>query len=252
MPKLSVWLVRASLLHMGTGFLFGALLLANKGLPLSPWLWQLLTPHVEIMTFGWTMQFVMGIAFWILPRYSTEPRYGRAAQGWWSFGLLNGGLLLTVAGAWFALDGLSIIGNFCTFGAVLLFIGLMYPRIRPSALQRLPPHRDKDMEPTYTLVEDLTNLTGPIQPDSIISRTFFRGDHLKAIVFAFDTGQELSEHTASQSAIIQIMQGEAAVTAGDDRHELKAGSWLYLPPRLKHSVVAHTPLVMQLLMFGAE
>ena len=95
MPKLSVWLVRASLVHMGIGFLFGALMLLQKGIPVNAHLWQLLNPHIELMIFGWTLQFVMGIAFWILPRFSGDHRYGKVYLGWWSFGFLNTGILLT-------------------------------------------------------------------------------------------------------------------------------------------------------------
>ena len=107
------------------------------------------------------------------------------------------------------------------------------------------------MEREYILVDDLAALSGTIQPESIVSRTFFKGDRLQALLFGFDAGQELSEHTSSQAAIIQIVQGEATVTLGEDRHELNAGSWLHMPPRLKHSVHAKTPLVMLLLMYNA-
>lgn len=108
------------------------------------------------------------------------------------------------------------------------------------------------MAEDYALIENVAELIAAIQPQSIVSRTFYRDDRLKAILFGFDTGQELSEHTSSQSAIIQIVQGEATVTLGNDRHELQAGAWLHMPPRLKHSVYAKTPLLMLLLMFGAD
>ena len=108
------------------------------------------------------------------------------------------------------------------------------------------------MTDTYTLIDDLARLMGTIQPESIVSRTFYKDEHLKAILFSFDTGQELSEHTSSQAAILQIVQGETAVTLGDDRHELAAGAWIHMPPRLKHSVYAKTPLLMLLLMFGPD
>ena len=36
----------------------------------------------EVVLFGWTLQLAMGIAFWILPRFSHEPRYGNQAFGW--------------------------------------------------------------------------------------------------------------------------------------------------------------------------
>lgn len=104
----------------------------------------------------------------------------------------------------------------------------------------------------YTLITDVAALVGDIQPDSITSRTFFKGERVKAIVFAFDAGQELSEHTASQAAILHILQGEATVTLGDDSHELNAGGWVHMPPNLKHGVHAKTPLVMLLTMLGKE
>ena len=137
MPKLSVWMVRASLLHMGIGFLFGALILFYKGIPIYPWSWKLLNPHIELMIFGWTMQFVMGVAFWILPRFSGdgsyggEERYGRPYLGWWSFALLNGGILLTALSGWFGNTPLLLAGRLFTLSAVCLFVILVWPRVKP-------------------------------------------------------------------------------------------------------------------------
>lgn len=108
------------------------------------------------------------------------------------------------------------------------------------------------MSETYTLIENLPGLLAEIQPESIISRTFYRGDRVKAILFGFDAGQELSEHTASQSVIVQLLQGEATITLGEDQHELTTGAWMQLPPRLKHSVYAKTPLILLLTMLGAD
>ncbi|MBZ0298317.1 MAG: cbb3-type cytochrome c oxidase subunit I [Anaerolineae bacterium] len=131
MPKLSVWLVRASLIHMGIGFLFGALILHQKGIPIYTWSWRLLNPHIELMVFGWTIQFVMGIAFWILPRFSGEQRYGKVYLGWWSLGMLNSGIVLTATGLWFATDLVALVGRLSTLGAVFLFVILIWPRVKP-------------------------------------------------------------------------------------------------------------------------
>lgn len=106
--------------------------------------------------------------------------------------------------------------------------------------------------PDYALISNLEELIDDIQADSIVSRTFYKSDGMKAIAFGFDTGQELSEHTSSQRAIIQIVKGDATITLGNDRHELSAGAWMNMPPRLKHSVYAKTPLIMLLLMFDSE
>lgn len=104
-----------------------------------------------------------------------------------------------------------------------------------------------DMADNYTLVENLPTLF-EIQPDSVVSRTFFKGDQVKAILFGFDAGQELTEHTSSYAVVVQIVQGQATITVGEDRHELGVGSWLHMEARLKHSVRANTPLMMLLTM----
>lgn len=138
MPKLSVYLVRAALAHMGIGFLFGALILYHKGIPIYVWTWRLLTPHIELMIFGWTMQFVMGMAFWILPRFTGEQRYGRVYLGWWSFILLNSGVVLTASGAWFASGWAALVGRLLVLAAVILFAVLIWPRVKPLSVFTAP------------------------------------------------------------------------------------------------------------------
>lgn len=131
MHKLSVWLVRASLIHMGIGFLFGALILHHKGIPIYGWSWRLLNPHIELMIFGWTMQFVMGIAFWILPRFSGDQRYGKVYLGWGSLVLLNSGIVMTASGIWFTQNLLALAGRVGTLSSIVLFAVLIWPRIKP-------------------------------------------------------------------------------------------------------------------------
>lgn len=103
----------------------------------------------------------------------------------------------------------------------------------------------------YTIIPVLQNLVEEFQPESITSRNFYKGDGMNAILFAFDAGQELSEHTASKSAILQIIEGEATVTLGEDTHKVSAGTWIQMPPHLKHSVYAESGLKMLLLMFDS-
>ncbi len=132
MPKLSVWLVKASLVHMGFGFLFGALILHHKGIAIYDWTWKLLNPHIELMIFGWTMQFVMGIAVFVLPRFShREKRYGATYLGWWSFYLLNGGVVLTALAHWFNLKGYALSGRLLILVSVVTFVAMIWPRVKP-------------------------------------------------------------------------------------------------------------------------
>ena len=89
MTRLSVWTVRTALLYLGAGFLIGALMLTQKGLPFDPALLRMLPMHIEFVLIGWTLQLAMGIAFWILPRFSREPRYGNQTFGWLAFGFVE-------------------------------------------------------------------------------------------------------------------------------------------------------------------
>lgn len=132
MPKLSVWMIRASLIYMGLGFFFGSLILHHKGIPIYPWTWKLLNPHIEIMIFGWTIQLVMGVAFAILPRFSDrENRYGAEYLGWWSFYLINSGVGLTALAEWYVMNYLSLIGRLLVLVAILTFTLMIFPRVKP-------------------------------------------------------------------------------------------------------------------------
>jgi quercetin dioxygenase-like cupin family protein len=107
------------------------------------------------------------------------------------------------------------------------------------------------MDKRYTFFSDLAQTVDAIPTDSIVSRTLYQDDQFKAILFAFAPGQELSQHTASVAAMFQILEGEATLTFGDDAYEVKAGAWARMEPRLPHSLLAHTPVRMLLIMLSA-
>jgi len=97
-------------------------------------------------------------------------------------------------------------------------------------------------------VIDLSAKPAEIPADSILSRTFYTDEQVKAILFTFAAGQELSEHTAAMPAIIHILQGEASLTLGGDTRAAGPGTWAHMPARLPHSLLAQTPVVMLLLL----
>ena len=100
---------------------------------------------------------------------------------------------------------------------------------------------------SYMHINDLAKEAQP--PDKgILSRTLFNDEKVKAVIFGFAQGEELSEHTASMPAILQFIKGEATVTLGDDKHEAKAGTWVHMPTGLRHSIQAKTPVVMLLML----
>jgi len=109
------------------------------------------------------------------------------------------------------------------------------------------------MDP-YTYLASLPDSLPEIPPDSILSRTVFADDQIKVVLFGFAPGQELSEHTASQPALLHFLEGEADLTLGGDAVEARAGTWVHMVPRLSHSVKARTPVRMLLILLrgGAE
>lgn len=104
------------------------------------------------------------------------------------------------------------------------------------------------MTTPYTHLADIGSTVESIPPDSIVSRTLFSDDTVKVILFGFAAGQELSEHTASQPAVLHFLAGEASLTLGEDELEARPGTWVHMPAHLSHSVVAKTPVTMLLLL----
>ena len=100
----------------------------------------------------------------------------------------------------------------------------------------------------HVFFEDLSQTIDTIPTESIVSRTIFKDGGLKAIVFAFATGQELSQHTASVPAMIQILEGECDLTVGEASYSGKPGTWVHMDANLPHSLLARTPVKMLLIM----
>jgi quercetin dioxygenase-like cupin family protein len=85
----------------------------------------------------------------------------------------------------------------------------------------------------------------------ILSNTVFDDESIRAVVFGFAAGEELSEHTAAVAAVLHFISGEAQLTLGDQQRDASAGTWVHMPGKLVHSVHAVTPVVMLLLLLKA-
>jgi quercetin dioxygenase-like cupin family protein len=99
-----------------------------------------------------------------------------------------------------------------------------------------------------TVLIDLNEKLGPAPADSIVSRTLYGDEQVKAVLFSFAPGQELSEHTASTPAILHILQGEADLKLGGEARLAGPGTWVHMPARLPHALTARTPVIMLLLL----
>jgi len=84
------------------------------------------------------------------------------------------------------------------------------------------------------------------EENGIVSRTLLRTPNTRAVLFGFAEGQELTEHTSTQHALVEILTGECEFSLAGKVHELKAGNFIYMPPNLPHAVRAKTQFSMLL------
>jgi heme/copper-type cytochrome/quinol oxidase subunit 1 len=131
LPRLSRWLIRASLLYLFVGFTLGALILVQKAVPYRATLYRLVPAHIEFLLLGWVVQLIMGVAFWILPRFGSGPRRGNVTWVWVSFMLLNAGVLAAGMGtALAAAPAIVTGGRAAELGAAIAFAVHAWPRVK--------------------------------------------------------------------------------------------------------------------------
>jgi quercetin dioxygenase-like cupin family protein len=107
--------------------------------------------------------------------------------------------------------------------------------MKPSSL--IPP----DQGTSLTLTEN-----APAVGHGIVSRTLLATPELRLVLFTFAAGQELTEHTSTARAVIQVLTGEGEFVVSGSPRMLKAGDLLHLPPGMSHAVNAKTEMSMLL------
>lgn len=89
-------------------------------------------------------------------------------------------------------------------------------------------------------------------PNGIVSRTLFRSGRQRMILFGFAEGQELSEHTSTSHALVQILSGSCEWVLDGQSRTLQAGDFLYMPPDLRHAVRATEAFSMLLTLLPPD
>jgi quercetin dioxygenase-like cupin family protein len=78
----------------------------------------------------------------------------------------------------------------------------------------------------------------PVVPGATVSKALIDTGPLKQILFSMDAGQEISEHRAPFAATVQLLDGNLRFTVAGRTHDMKAGSWLLMPPNEPHRLLA--------------
>ena len=94
---------------------------------------------------------------------------------------------------------------------------------------------------------DLVSLV-EYQSDAVVSRQITKAEGGNVTLFAFDEGQELSEHTAPFDAFVHVIDGEAEVSISGKPYHLKAGEAIVMPANAPHAVKALKKFKMLLTM----
>jgi quercetin dioxygenase-like cupin family protein len=87
--------------------------------------------------------------------------------------------------------------------------------------------------------------------DSIVSKTIIDKSVGTITIFAFDTGQGLSEHQAPYDAFVQIVDGTGIIIIDGKEIEAQAGSIIIMPANIPHAVRAKGKFKMLLIMIRA-
>jgi quercetin dioxygenase-like cupin family protein len=85
-------------------------------------------------------------------------------------------------------------------------------------------------------------------PGAVVSRTIARAKGGSLTLFAFDAGQELSEHTAPFDAFVQVLDGVVELTIGGERVVARSGETVLMPAGVPHAVRAEERFKMLLSM----
>ena len=89
------------------------------------------------------------------------------------------------------------------------------------------------------------------QGGAVVSRQITKAEGGNVTLFAFDRGQELSEHTAPYDALLHVLDGEAEITISGKPFLLRTGEAIIMPANESHAVKAIQQFKMLLTMIKA-
>ena len=88
------------------------------------------------------------------------------------------------------------------------------------------------------------NAALPISEEATTSRVVVNNEILRTVVFTFDAGQVLTEHSSPRAVIVTLLEGEMDFSIGERT--------IYLAPGDRHALTAVTPCRMQLVMVDVD
>lgn len=93
MPTLTRWFVKTSFVYLALALLSGLALALQPLFNISA-VAAFFPIYIHLLAFGWLTQLVFGVVYWMFPKYSAAAPRGSETLGWWTYGMLNVGLIL--------------------------------------------------------------------------------------------------------------------------------------------------------------
>ncbi|MCS6843166.1 MAG: cbb3-type cytochrome c oxidase subunit I [Caldilineales bacterium] len=98
MPTLTRLYVKTSLAYLVAALWLALVMALAQATTLSRLLTAVGPVYFHLFLVGWVTQLIMGIVFWMFPKYSRERPRGSERLAYATYGLLNAGLLLRAVG----------------------------------------------------------------------------------------------------------------------------------------------------------
>lgn len=98
MPLITRTFIKTGLIWFVLALVAGVVTALRSLQPLPAFMAGLTPVYFHLFMVGWVLHLIIGIVYWMFPKYSQERPRGRDELAWATYALLNGGLLLRVVG----------------------------------------------------------------------------------------------------------------------------------------------------------
>lgn len=136
MPPLTRWFIKTSFVCLALALLASVLLGLQSVINLGT-IGGLFPVYIHLLVLGWLSQLIFGVGYWMFPKYSLERPRGSERLGWWTYGLLNLGLLLRIGAEPFQAaspnivsGGALVVSALLQLAAVTAFVVNTWPRVK--------------------------------------------------------------------------------------------------------------------------
>ena len=90
------------------------------------------------------------------------------------------------------------------------------------------------------------------QDGQVVSKTLVQNPNVSLTLFSFDKGEEISTHSSHGDAMAYVIDGQAEITIGGEKFNVKAGETIVMPAEVAHAVFAPERMKFMLTVVFSE